>query len=50
MAEAEVLGDVGPDVPDPGKRIFLHVIQGYIFSKILWWWGWGMTAGEKNEN
>ena len=22
-------------------------LSGYIFCKILWWWGEGMTAGEK---
>ena len=30
-------------------RIMVVVIQGYIFCKILWWWGGGikMVAGEK---
>ena len=36
MAEAEVLGDIGPDVPDPGKRIFLHEKPGvYILQNTM---------------
>ena len=41
-----------PERDEIGSRNLTRILQqGYIFCKILWWWGGGeMATGEKNEN